>query len=123
MMKYRENGDSSSKGVSVAAQRVLMFRHENSSAYISAEQDHICPKLDVLNIRPSLNTSTLTNLETAIAPPIGNRMFRHYIFMSHFHKLYQIILKVGQLSLHTMTMPQCEHVDISYNAVAVATQS
>ena len=123
MMNHRENGDSSSKGVSVAAQRVLMFRHENSSASISTEQDHICTKLDMLNIRPSLNTTTLTNLEIHRAPPIGKWKFRHYIFTSHCLKHCEINLKIGLMRLQAITMPLCEDVDISYNAVAMATQS
>lgn len=112
MMNHRDNGDVSSKGVSVAPWRILMFRHENSRVYISAEQEPICSKLHIQNVMYSLKTSTLKNFEIVIAPPTGNRMFWNYICPSHCPKLGQIILKIGVMSLHTMIMAQCEDFGI-----------
>lgn len=80
MMMHSENGDSSSKGVSVAARRMLIFHHENLKIYISAVKDPICPKLHMLDTRSSLNTSTLINSEKVIAPPVGNSEFKALYF-------------------------------------------
>ena len=73
MMIPRENGDSSSKGVSVAARRISISRHEFLIIYISAAKGPIGTKLYIIDNSHGLNTSTLLNFEKLIAPPIGNR--------------------------------------------------
>ena len=121
MMNHSENGDMWSKGVSVAMQQILMSRHDYWNDYISVNPDPICPKLHELHTRPGQNTSTLKIFEKVTAPPNGNKKFRHYIWRHHCFKLCHIILKIGQLTLHPLTMPQWEDFEIWYNAVAVAT--
>lgn len=71
MMITSENGDSSSKGVSVAARPISISRRENLTIHISAAQGPIGTKLYVMDTSPALNTSTLMDLEQLIAPPIG----------------------------------------------------
>ena len=116
-----EDLEFSLKGVSVAAWRISMIRHEKWSCYNSDIQCPICHKLHMFDKTPDLNRLICPYSVIVIAPPTGNRKWH----ILRCNKLPQEILWHNSFFfsysiLKAWAMLNCEDLEFSLKGVSVA---
>ena len=116
-----EDLEFSLKGVSVAAWRISMIRHEKWSCYNSHIQCPICPKLHMFDETPNLNRLTCPYSVIVIAPPIGNRKW-HILHCNELllEILWHQCIFCGQSNLKACAMLSCEDLEFSLKGVSMA---
>ena len=116
-----EDLEFSLKGVSVAAWRISMIRHEKWSCYNSDIQCPICHKLHMFDKTPDLNRLICPYSVIVIAPPTGNRKWH----ILHCNKLPREILWhkfffFSHSILKACAMLNCEDLEFSLKGVSMA---